>query len=116
MASKATKANTSAIVAIIFFVIFSILAILIGVVDLMNPIYPWGLKLPVLGQIAFMVGILSLVAASLLWKLKRLGARSRVFAKLNLRRKDLNKVSLVIANKGIKWKIGLKTILPVLIA
>jgi len=71
--SNATKANTSTIVAIIFFAIFGILAIVIGVVDLMNPIYPWGQKLPILGQIAFMVGILSLVATSLLWKLKRLG-------------------------------------------
>lgn len=71
--SKETKRNTSIIIATIFFAIFGILAIVMGVVDLMNPIYPWGQKLPILGHIAFMVGILSLVATTLLWKLKQLG-------------------------------------------
>jgi hypothetical protein len=73
MTSKVIKRNTSIIIATIFFAIFGILAITIGIVDLVDPIYPWGQKLPILGQIAFMVGILSLVATSLLWKLKRLG-------------------------------------------
>ena len=73
MRSKVTKRNTSIIVATIFLAIFGILAIIVGVVDLMNPIYPWGQRLPILGQIAFVVGILSVVATSLLWKLKRLG-------------------------------------------
>ena len=69
----ATKRNVSILVAMIFFAIFSILAIIVGVVDLMNPIYPWGQRLSILGQLALIVGILSLVATSLLWKLKRLG-------------------------------------------
>jgi len=73
MGSKETKRNTSIIIAAIFFAIFGILATIMGVVDLMNPIYPWGQKLPILGHIALIVGILSLVATSLLWKLKRLG-------------------------------------------
>lgn len=73
MTSKVIKRNTSIIIVTIFFAIFGILAITMGIVDLVNPIYPWGQKLPILGQIAFMVGVLSLVATSLLWKLKRLG-------------------------------------------
>jgi len=73
MRSKVTERNTSIIIATIFFAIFGILAIIMGVVDLMNPIYPWGQKLPILGHIALVVGILSLVATSLLWKLKQLG-------------------------------------------
>ena len=71
--NKATRRNTSMIITTIFFAIFGILAIIIGVADLMNPIYPWGQKLPILGQIAFMVGILSLVATNLLRKMKLLG-------------------------------------------
>jgi len=73
MTSKVIKRNTSIIIATIFFAIFGILAITMGIVDLVDSIYPWGQTLPILGQIAFMVGILSLVATSLLWKLKRLG-------------------------------------------
>ena len=71
--SKATRRNTSMIITTMFFAIFGILAIIIGVVDLMNPIHPWGQKLPILGHMASIVGILSLVATGLLWKLKQLG-------------------------------------------
>jgi len=70
--SRATRTASTAI-ATIFFAIFSFLAITVGVADMMNPIYPWGHRLPILGEIALVVGILSLVAAGLLWKLKRLG-------------------------------------------
>ena len=73
MGSKATKRNASIIIGTLFFSIFCVLAIMIGVVDLINPIYPWGKRLPILGHIALVVGILSLVATGLLWKLKRLG-------------------------------------------
>jgi len=69
----ATKRNTSIIIATVFFAIFGILAIMMGVVDLINPIHPWGQRLPVLGEIALMVGVLSFVATGLLWTLKRLG-------------------------------------------
>jgi len=69
----ATKRNTSIIIATIFFAFFGILAIIVGVVNLMSPIYPWGQRLPILGHIALVVGILSLVATGLLWKLKQLG-------------------------------------------
>jgi len=71
--SKATRRNTSMIITTIFFAIFGILAIVIGVVDITNPPYPYAQKLPILGHVAFIVGILSLVATSLLWKLKQLG-------------------------------------------
>ncbi len=71
--SKATERNASIVIATIFFAIFGIFAIIIGFIDLMNPIYPWGQKLPILGHVALVVGILSLVATSLLWKLKQLG-------------------------------------------
>jgi len=60
-------------ILITIFAIFGILAIVIGVVDIMNPPYPYAQKLPILGHVAFIVGILSLVATSLLWKLKQLG-------------------------------------------
>ena len=73
MANKVIKRNTSIIIATIFFAIFGILAMIMGVIDLMNPIYPWGQKLSILGYIALIIGILSLVATSLLWKLKQLG-------------------------------------------
>jgi len=73
MSNKAIKRNTSIIIATIFFSIFGVLAIIMGVVDLINPIYPWGQTLPILGHVALIVGILSLVATSLLWKLKQLG-------------------------------------------
>ena len=68
-----TKRNASIIIATLFFGIFGVLAIMVGVVDLMNPIYPWGQRLPMLGEMALAVGILSLVATGLLWKLKQLG-------------------------------------------
>ena len=64
---------TSIAVATMFFAIFGVLAIMVGAVDLMSPIYPWGYRLPILGHIALMVGVLSLAATGLLWKLKRLG-------------------------------------------
>lgn len=73
MGSKATKRNASIVIATLFFGIFGVLAIMVGVVDLMNPIYPWGQRLPILGHIALVVGILSLVATGLLWELKQLG-------------------------------------------
>jgi hypothetical protein len=73
MGSKATKRSSSIIIATMFFAIFGILAIIMGVADLLNPIYPWGQKLPILGHMALIVGILSLVATGLLWKLKQLG-------------------------------------------
>lgn len=71
--SKSAKGNASIIVATIFFAIFGILALMIGVVDMINPPYPYAQKLPILGHMAFIVGILSFVAAGLLWKLKRIG-------------------------------------------
>jgi len=52
MGSSATKRNASISIATLFFGVFSVLAMLVGVVDLVNPIYPWGLRLPVLGQVA----------------------------------------------------------------
>ena len=70
---KVVRRNFSVIVATILFAIFGILAIVIGVVDTMNPPYPYAQRLPILGHIAFTVGILSLVATSLLWKMKLLG-------------------------------------------
>ena len=73
IASEATKRNTSIIIATLFFGIFGVLATMVGVVDLMNPIIPWGHRLPMLGEIALAVGVLSLVATGLLWKLKQLG-------------------------------------------
>jgi hypothetical protein len=73
MASEEPKRKASIIIATLFFGVFGVLAIMVGVVDLMNPIYPWGQRLPILGQIALIDGILSLVATGLLWKLKRMG-------------------------------------------
>ena len=73
MKRKAPARNASIILATLFSAIFGVLAITVGVVDLVNPIYPWGQRLPILGQMALIVGILSLVATGLLWKLKRLG-------------------------------------------
>ena len=73
MWNMADKRNASIIVATIFFAIFGVLAIMVGVADLMDPIIPWGQRLPILGEIALVVGVLSLVATGLLWKLKRLG-------------------------------------------
>ena len=72
MGSKATERNASCMHAL-FFGIFGVLAIMMGVVDLINPIYPWGQRLQILGHIALIVGVLSLVATGLLWKLRRLG-------------------------------------------
>ena len=73
MANEVTKRNASIIIATLFFGIFGVLATMVGVVDLMNPIIPWGHRLPMLGEIALAVGVLSLVATGLLWKLKQLG-------------------------------------------
>jgi len=73
MASEEPKRNASIIIATLFFGIFGVLAIIAGVVGLMNPIYPWGHRLPMLGEMALVVGIMSLVATGLLWKLKQLG-------------------------------------------
>jgi hypothetical protein len=73
MASETVKRNASIIIATLFFGVFGVLAIMVGVVDFVNPIYPWGQRLPMLGEIALAVGVLSLVATGLLWKLKQLG-------------------------------------------
>ena len=73
MASEATKRNASIIIATLFFGVFGVLAIMVGVVDFVNPIYPWGHRLTMLGEMALAVGVLSLVATGLLWKLKQLG-------------------------------------------
>ena len=73
MGSGPTKRNASIRIATLFFGVFSVLAMLVGVVDVVHPIYPWGLRLPVLGQVALAVGGVSLVATGLLWNLKRLG-------------------------------------------
>jgi hypothetical protein len=72
-ASEATKRNASILIATLFFGVFGVLATIVGVLDLMNPIYPWGQRLQMLGEMALVVGILSLVATGLLWKLKQLG-------------------------------------------
>jgi hypothetical protein len=71
--SKATRRNISLVIATIFFAIFGIIAIVIGVIDIMDPPYPYAQRLPILGHVALLVGFLSLVATGLLWKLKRLG-------------------------------------------
>jgi hypothetical protein len=73
IASEATERNTSIIIATLFFGIFGVLAIMLGVFDLVNPIVPWGQRLPMLGELALAVGVLFLVATGLLWKLRRLG-------------------------------------------
>jgi len=73
MASEEAKRNASIIIATLFFGVFGILAIMVGVVDFVNPIYPWGHRLPMLGEMALAVGVLSLVATGLLWKLRQLG-------------------------------------------
>lgn len=69
-----SRRNASVIVTTIFFGIFAILAIVIGIIDIMNPPYPYAQRLPIIGHLALLVGILSLIATGLLWKLKRLGA------------------------------------------
>ena len=73
MGSEVTKRNASIVIATLFFGVFGVLAVTVGVVYFMNPIIPWGLRLPMLGEMALAVGVLSLVATGLLWKLKRLG-------------------------------------------
>lgn len=70
---KVVKRKISLIVAMVLFAIFGILSLIIGVVDLLNPPYPYVQRLPILGHMALIVGILSLVASGLLWKLKQLG-------------------------------------------
>ena len=59
MASEVTKRNASIIIVTLFFGIFGVLATMVGVVDLMNPIIPWGHRLPMLGEIALAVGWIS---------------------------------------------------------
>ena len=73
MVSEEAKRNASIIIATLFFGVFGVLAIMVGVVDFVNPIYPWGHRLPMLGEMALAVGVLSLVATGLLWKLRQLG-------------------------------------------
>jgi hypothetical protein len=73
MASEEAKRNASIIIATLFFGVFGVLATMVGVVDFVNPIYPWGHRLPMLGEMALAVGVLSLVATGLLWKLRQLG-------------------------------------------
>ena len=73
MASEEAKRNASIIIATLFFGVFGVLAIMVGVVDFVNPIYPWGHRLPMLGEMALAVGVLSLVTTGLLWKLRQLG-------------------------------------------
>lgn len=79
MRSKATKRNTSIIVATLFFAIFGILAIIVGVADLLNPVYPWGQKLPILGHMALLVGVLSLVAAKFVMEVEAVRRISRYY-------------------------------------
>jgi len=67
------KRTVSLIVSTIFFAIFGILAITLGVIDIMNPPYPYAYKLPILGHVALIVGILSLTATGLIWRTKKLG-------------------------------------------
>ena len=73
MTSEEPKRNASIIIATLFLGVFGVLAIMVGVVDFVNPIYPWGHRLTMLGEMALAVGVLSLVATGLLWKLKQLG-------------------------------------------
>ena len=79
MGIMAGKSNASMIVATTFFAVFGVVAIIAGVVDLMDPIYPWGHRLPILGELALVVGVLSSVATGLLWKLKRMGGYLAAF-------------------------------------
>jgi len=71
--SKVARRNTSIVITMIFFAVFGVIAIVIGVIDITNPPYPYAQRLPILGHMALLVGVLSLVATGLLWKLKRLG-------------------------------------------
>ena len=72
--NEQAKRNVSVIVATVFFAIFSVLAMIIGVVDILDPPFPYAQRLPIIGHIALIVGVLSLIATGLLWKLKLLGA------------------------------------------
>lgn len=72
--NEKTVRTKSVLLATALFVIFGLLALVIGVIDIINPPYPYAQRLPILGHIALAVGILSLIASTLLWKLKRLGA------------------------------------------
>ena len=65
--NEPAKRNVSVIVATVFFAIFGILAIIIGVVDILDPPFPYAQRLPIIGHVALIVGILSLVATGLLW-------------------------------------------------
>lgn len=68
-----TKRTVSLIISTVFFAIFGMLAIIVGIVDIMHPPYPYAYKLPILGHLALLVGILSLTATGLLWKMRKLG-------------------------------------------
>lgn len=46
------KRTVSLMVSIAFFAIFGTLAIIVGIVDIMNPPYPYASKLPILGHTA----------------------------------------------------------------
>lgn len=70
---KVAKRTTSIIVATVFFAIFGLLSIVVGIIDILNPPYPYAQRLPIIGHIAFIVGILAWVATFLLWRLKRIG-------------------------------------------
>jgi len=70
----------SILLTAILFGIFGVLALVIGVIDAINPPYPYAQRLPIIGHIAFVVGILSLMASTLIWKLKRLGCYIGVVA------------------------------------
>lgn len=67
------KRTVSIMISAVFFAIFGILAIIVGIVDIMNPPYPYAYKLPILGHLALLVGILSLTATNLLWRMEKLG-------------------------------------------
>jgi len=58
--NEPAKRNISVIVATVFFAIFGILAIIIGVVDILDPPFPYAQRLPIIGHIALIVGVLSL--------------------------------------------------------
>jgi uncharacterized membrane protein YqjE len=61
------------VVAAIFFALFSALSVVVGVFYLLDPPYRYVQKLPILGHLALLVGMLSLAATYLLWKARRIG-------------------------------------------
>lgn len=80
LGSGAPERNASIRVATLLFGVFGVLAMLVGVVDVVNPIYPWGLRLLVLGQVALVVGGVSFMATGWLWRLKRVGGYLAIIA------------------------------------